>query len=87
MKAATGASDLVRSVDTAATTSRDLNVRNGAEGGTRTPTGCPTRPSNVRVCQFRHFGTADDDHARWTDQRARVTSRRTKREYTAIVVA
>src|SRR5882724_6668636 len=28
----------------------------GAEGGTRTPTGCPTRPSNVRVCQFRHFG-------------------------------
>src|SRR5712691_6811047 len=24
----------------------------GAEGGTRTPTGCPTRPSNVRVCQF-----------------------------------
>src|SRR5258705_1326427 len=30
--------------------------RIGAEGGTRTPTGCPTRPSNVRVCQFRHFG-------------------------------
>ena len=30
----------------------------GAEGGTRTPTGCPTRPSNVRVCQFRHFGPA-----------------------------
>src|SRR5437867_9558923 len=29
----------------------------GAEGGTRTPTGCPTRPSNVRVCQFRHFGS------------------------------
>ncbi|GEM_PF-4860365 len=29
----------------------------GAEGGIRTPTGCPTRPSNVRVCQFRHFGT------------------------------
>src|SRR5207247_2129567 len=28
----------------------------GAEVGTRTPTGCPTRPSNVRVCQFRHFG-------------------------------
>ena len=28
----------------------------GAEGGTRTPTGYPTRPSNVRVCQFRHFG-------------------------------
>src|SRR4030095_14978868 len=30
----------------------------GAEGGTRTPTGCPTRPSNVRVCQFRHFGAS-----------------------------
>src|SRR5213594_1427703 len=30
--------------------------KHGAEGGTRTPTGCPTRPSNVRVCQFRHFG-------------------------------
>src|SRR5689334_9296653 len=28
----------------------------GAEGGTRTPTSCLTRPSNVRVCQFRHFG-------------------------------
>jgi hypothetical protein len=27
-----------------------------AEGGTRTPTGCPTRPSNVRVYQFHHFG-------------------------------
>src|SRR5437588_6083285 len=37
----------------------DRNLKrseNGAEGGTRTPTGCPTRPSNVRVCQFRHFG-------------------------------
>src|SRR2546427_6777944 len=30
--------------------------KHGAEGGTRTPTGCPTRPSTVRVCQFRHFG-------------------------------
>src|ERR1041384_4917103 len=29
----------------------------GAEGGTRTPTGYPTRPSNVRVYQFRHFGS------------------------------
>src|SRR6266852_4348171 len=28
----------------------------GAEGGTRTPTSCLTRPSTVRVCQFRHFG-------------------------------
>ena len=29
-----------------------------AEGGTRTPTGCPIRPSNVRVYQFHHFGTS-----------------------------
>jgi hypothetical protein len=29
----------------------------GAEGGTRTPTSYLTRPSNVRVYQFRHFGT------------------------------
>ena len=29
----------------------------GAEGGIRTPTGRPTRPSSVRVCQFHHFGT------------------------------
>jgi hypothetical protein len=28
----------------------------GAEGGTRTPTSYLTRPSNVRVYQFRHFG-------------------------------
>ena len=28
----------------------------GAEGGTRTPTGYPIRPSNVRVYQFHHFG-------------------------------
>src|SRR5215831_19853563 len=35
----------------------------GAEGGTRTPTGCPTRPSNVRVCQFRHFGPAKAEYA------------------------
>ncbi len=27
-----------------------------AEGGTRTPTSYLTRPSNVRVYQFRHFG-------------------------------
>ena len=34
-----------------------LKLENGfAEGGTRTPTSCLTRPSNVRVCQFRHFG-------------------------------
>src|SRR4029453_13699658 len=31
-------------------------MRIGAEGGTRTPTGCPIRPSNVRVYQFHHFG-------------------------------
>src|SRR5438093_1450427 len=37
---------------------------NGAEGGTRTPTSYLTRPSNVRVCQFRHFGLIcwDDCH-------------------------
>jgi hypothetical protein len=28
----------------------------GAEGGTRTPTGFPTTPSRWRVCQFHHFG-------------------------------
>src|SRR5262245_52542019 len=38
---------------------RDARGRIGAEGGTRTPTGCPTRPSNVRVCQFRHFGSSE----------------------------
>src|SRR3990172_11353951 len=31
-------------------------INNGAEGGTRTPMVCPTRPSNVRVYQFHHFG-------------------------------
>src|SRR6266498_2354334 len=31
--------------------------RIGAEGGTRSPTSYLTRPSNVRVCQFRHFGS------------------------------
>ena len=30
----------------------------GAEAGTRTRMGCPTRPSNVRVYQFHHFGMA-----------------------------
>jgi hypothetical protein len=34
--------------------------KNGAEGGTRTPMGCPTRPSNVRVYQFHHFGMLID---------------------------
>ena len=36
-----------------------ISLAGGAEGGTRTPTGCPTRPSNVRVCQFRHFGASE----------------------------
>src|SRR5437899_10227740 len=33
----------------------------GAEGGTRTPTSYLTRPSNVRVYQFRHFGKFGKD--------------------------
>ena len=34
-----------------------VEIKGGvAEGGTRTPTSYLTRPSNVRVCQFRHFG-------------------------------
>ncbi len=32
-------------------------VDSGAEGRTRTGMACATRPSNVRVYQFRHFGT------------------------------
>ena len=48
---------------------RTFIFRIGAEGGTRTPTGYPTRPSNVRVYQFRHFGlfrkvVKDGRHAR-----------------------
>ncbi len=31
--------------------------RNGARGGSRTRTGFPTCPSNMRVCQFRHPST------------------------------
>ena len=38
----------------------------GAEGGTRTPTGYPTRPSNVRVYQFRHFGSFRKDFQKTT---------------------
>ena len=34
---------------------RRLPRRRGGEGGTRTLMSCLTRPSNVRVCQFRHF--------------------------------
>ena len=41
----------------------------GAEGGIRTPTGRPTRPSSVRVCQFHHFGT-------WRGLRGRPRARR-----------
>src|SRR5215475_9439854 len=52
----------------------DDGGRSGAEGGTRTPTGCPTRPSNVRVCQFRHFG---EERREYTVSRiARQTVRR-----------
>src|SRR5438067_2253195 len=36
-------------------------LADGAEGGTRTPTSYLTRPSNVRVYQFRHFGTLGQD--------------------------
>ncbi len=39
---------------------RGWNIRPNpfdAEGGTRTPTSFLTRPSNVRVYQFRHFGS------------------------------
>ncbi len=32
-------------------------LKHGAEGRSRTGTGCPTRPSSVRVYQFHHFGT------------------------------
>ncbi len=31
----------------------------GAEAGTRTRKGFPTRPSNVRVYQFHHFGIGE----------------------------
>src|SRR5438128_11338699 len=51
--------------------------RSGAGGGTRTPTGCPTRPSNVRVCQFRHFGPRTV---------AKYTVRRAGRSRLALVV-
>ncbi len=40
----------------------DRDGNDGAEGGTRTPMGCPTRPSNVRVYQFHHFGTLKNVH-------------------------
>ena len=31
-----------------------MNTHYGARDGTWTRTSCPTRPSNVRVCRFRH---------------------------------
>jgi hypothetical protein len=34
-----------------------VKEKHGAEGGTRTRMDCSTRPSNVRVYQFHHFGT------------------------------
>ena len=34
-----------------------IRFQNGAQGRTRTGTGFPTRPSNVRVYQFRHLGS------------------------------
>jgi hypothetical protein len=36
-----------------------ITYKDNAEGGTRTPTGCPIRPSNVRVYQFHHFGSRE----------------------------
>ncbi len=36
-----------------------MKVENGAEGGTRTRMDFSTRPSNVRVYQFHHFGTEE----------------------------
>src|ERR1700675_901931 len=51
--------------------------RIGAEGGTRTPTGCPTRPSNVRVCQFRHFGSSEVEVCRGRAQLVNPSSVRT----------
>jgi hypothetical protein len=39
-----------------------ITYKYNAEGGTRTPTGCPIRPSNVRVYQFHHFGIIDSSH-------------------------
>ena len=56
----------------------------GAEGGIRTPTGRPTRPSSVRVCQFHHFGTlggASDLRGRGDSERALIISK-----YGALVV-
>ena len=37
----------------------NINKGFGAEGGTRTRMGFPTRPSNVRVYQFHHFGRGE----------------------------
>src|SRR3990170_5076291 len=34
-----------------------IEIYDGAEGGTRTPTGFPTTPSRCRVCMFQLFPT------------------------------
>src|SRR5687767_6585658 len=49
--------------------SKRLGFLIGAEGGTRTPTSYLTRPSNVRVCQFRHFGSFGKDYQTATRKR------------------
>ena len=45
----------------------------GAEGGTRTPTSYLTRPSNVRVYQFRHFGLFGKDYQTATRKRIQTS--------------
>ena len=35
---------------------REGILKNGADGESRTPTGCPIRPSSARVYQFHHIG-------------------------------
>src|SRR5688572_31767720 len=53
--------------------------KDGAEGRTRTGTGCPTRPSNVRVYQFRHFGAAENSTSSPDGLPVRGRSRRRER--------
>ena len=45
------------------TISRLKGKKNGARGGTRTPTGCPTSTSSLRVCQFHHPSTFNKNDA------------------------
>ena len=35
---------------------REGILKDGADGESRTPTGCPIRPSSARVYQFHHIG-------------------------------